>query len=365
MRKAPRIPLSALALLLLLASLGAGAARGQVRLQSEVRLQTEAEPVTIAMVDGGVSLIELLEELGETFAVDVVFDPRLRDGQVEIALRDAGPEEAFDRVALAAGLMWLPLDERSVLFAEDNPQMRRRYEPQVVQTFYLENARLADVMTLLRSTMGARSLTAVDRLRALTVRDTVGRVALAEQLVRRHDRAPAILEVDVRLLRLTASALDRVGGGDGAGTLPSRLEAEAASAVAAVGRIEAQPILSLADGTEAVIGIGPGNGGDPAFELTLEGRFAPADGTITLEARIEGDSAGGERRHLTSTQRLDPGETWAVAGLLRSAGASASEADHLVVLLTPRVASPPTVEAADREPLRVGTEAALGLESDR
>ena len=355
MRRAPRCVV--LCLILLSSTVRVGSAQGPIRLASE------AEPASVATVEGGMSVFALLEGLGEAFDLDIVFDPRMRDQLLELALRDVGPEEAFDRVAAAGGLMWVALDERSVLFAEDNPQMRRRYERQVVQTFYLEHANLRDVMTVLRSTMGARSLATDERLQAVTIRDTVSRVALAEQLLRRHDRAPAILEVDVRLVRLSAAELAGSGLAGPGVTLPPRLGAEDALALVSAGELVAQPTLSLADGQEAGIRIGRQGADSTTFELNLSARYARSNRAVKLEARVEGDSAGGEHRVQLSTQRLEPGETWALSGLLRAdPEAGTDEPDHLVVLLTPRVASPGTVQAADRAPLAVGTEEHLGLE---
>ena len=339
---------------------------GAVSAQSPVRSETRAEPVSLASVEGGMTIREWLEAIGEAFDIEVVFDPRMRgtqDTRVELSLQDVGLEEALDRACTGAGLMWVALDERSVVVAEDNPQMRRRYEPMVVQTFYLENADTRDAITLLRSMIGVRNVAAVQSLNAVTVRDTVGRVALAEELLRRHDRAPAVLEIDVRLVQLSAGDLERVAASVG-GSLPPRPGAEATKALLATGRVLAQPILSLADGAEAGIRIGPSSADKPAFELTVSARHAASDGAITVQAGVEGDSAGEERRRQISELRLEAGETWVLAGLLRASDGQTTEPDHLVVLLTPRIASPATVEAADHKPLAVGTEAHLGLERD-
>lgn len=348
-----------LALLLAVTAVGAAAA------QELPRLHSDREPISISTVEGGMSVVEMLKAMGEAFEIDVVFDPRMRDFQVELSVRGLGPEEAFDRVSVAAGLMWVALDERSVVFAEDNPQMRRMYEPQVVQTFYLEHAEGRDVMTVLRSMIGVRNVAAQEALNALTVRDTAERIALARRLVEQHDRAPAVLEVDARLVRLSAEAMERVFGGE---VPPSRLAADRARELEAAGRLLARPTLSFADGEEARLEIRGAGESDELldFGLALTGRLAASARTIRLDAAIEGVSAGEpapERRRLESTVRLEPGETWLVGGLLQLPGADPANPEHLVLLLTPRVAAPSSVQAADREPLAVGTESRLRLES--
>ncbi len=174
-----------------------------------IRLKTDREAISTASVPEGLTAREWLQALGEAFDLDVSFAPGFRDARIDLVVTDVGPEEALDRACDLAGLMWVALDERSVLVAEDTPQNRRRYEPQVVQTFYLENAGVRDMMTVLRTTMGAKSVVANDKLNALTVRDAAPRVALARRLVERHDRAPAILAVEVRLLWLGAATPGR------------------------------------------------------------------------------------------------------------------------------------------------------------
>ena len=82
------------------------------------------------------------------------------------------------------------------------------------------------------TTARADDTTANERLNAVTVRDTAPRVALARRLLERHDRAPAILEAEVRLLQLSAGAIERVFGGN---PPPLRLSADKWSRFALVG----------------------------------------------------------------------------------------------------------------------------------
>ena len=57
----------------------------------------------------------------------------------------------------AAGHFYKVIDEHTILIAADTPQNRRIYEDLVIQTFFLSNAEVKDVMTMLRSLVDAQA----------------------------------------------------------------------------------------------------------------------------------------------------------------------------------------------------------------
>ena len=138
-----------------------------------------------------VSVFDIYRALGKAFGINILFDPKLRDQQIGIELRDVDAQRALEILMRTAGHFYKVLDETSIIVAEDNPQNRRNYEDLVIQTFFLSNAEVKDVMTMLRSLVGAKNVAANDQLNAIVLRDTADKVKVAERIIRANDKAKA------------------------------------------------------------------------------------------------------------------------------------------------------------------------------
>jgi general secretion pathway protein D len=111
----------------------------------------------------------------------------------------------------AAGHFYKVLNEQTIIVVEDSPQNRRAYEDLVIQTFFLSNAEVKDVMTMLRSLVGAKSVAANDQLNAIALRDTADKVKVAESIIRTNDKSRGEVVVDVELLQINTSKLQELG----------------------------------------------------------------------------------------------------------------------------------------------------------
>jgi type II secretory pathway component GspD/PulD (secretin) len=89
---------------------------------------------------------------------------------------------------------------QSVLIAPDTRQKRQEHMPQGMRTFQLDHADPRTVITVLRSLLQTRNLVHDDRLNTVTMKDTVGQLDIAEEIIDRLDResdeAPDIRAVD-------------------------------------------------------------------------------------------------------------------------------------------------------------------------
>ena len=366
------------------------------------------------------SVLDIYRSLGEAWGVNLVFDPKLRDREIAIELKGVAPRQGFESVLRATGQFYTVVDPHTLLIADDTPQNRRTYEHQVIQAFYLENARVKDMMTAVRSLIGAKHVAAMERSNRIVLRDTADKVRVAEQILRRNDRPRAEVVVDVDLLSVDRRAMARLGlkaaaDSVAAAGVPSRLGAGEIDRLRQLGstRALARPRLDVvADSTAelrltdrlpipghlAPDGAAPARSGQapPAVvyrEVGLEVKVRPwvhTERDVTLSVEIVADTvtdwsagADGEQRPtfggvaLTSRVRLRDGETYLMTGLMivpERAGAKpdalplgrflhqAGSGGELVLALTPHVVRGPGLGAADLEPLWVGTEVNVTLE---
>ncbi len=129
------------------------------------------------------SLKHILDSLGALVGINVVYDSDFRDQEFTVALDNITFRNALDQILVANHLYYKPLDQSTILIIPDNPQKRRQYDEQVIQTFYLSNAELNDVLNLIRSVMQIQRIATNPQLNAITLRDTPDKIAIAQKII--------------------------------------------------------------------------------------------------------------------------------------------------------------------------------------
>jgi general secretion pathway protein D len=158
-----------------------------------------------------VSVMDIYRALGRAFGINILFDPNLNDQQIAIELKQVTAQDALEILMRAAGHFYKVQDEHTIIIAADTPQNRRNYEDLVIQTFFLSNAEVKDVMTMLRSLIDAKKIAVNDQLNAIVLRDTADKVKVAERIIQANDKARAEVVVDVELLQINTTKLRDLG----------------------------------------------------------------------------------------------------------------------------------------------------------
>jgi general secretion pathway protein D len=158
-----------------------------------------------------VSLFSIYRALGKAFGINVLFDPNLRDQEIAIELTDVTSQAALETLMRATGQFYKVMDEHSIIIAQDNPQNRRTYEDLVIQTFFLSNAEVKDMLTILRSLIDARKIATNEQLNAIILRDTADKVKVAERIIEANDKSKAEVVVDIELLQINSQRLRDLG----------------------------------------------------------------------------------------------------------------------------------------------------------
>ena len=168
------------------------------------------EPIDLIFTEPA-SALDIYRALGKAFGINVLFDPKIKDKEIPIELTGVTAQSGLEILMRTVGHFYKVLDEHSIIIADDTPQNRRTYEDQVIQTFFLDNAEVKDVMTIVRSLIGAKHVAANEQLNAIVLRDTADKVKVAEQIILSNDKAKAEVVVDVELLQINTSNLLELG----------------------------------------------------------------------------------------------------------------------------------------------------------
>jgi type II secretory pathway component GspD/PulD (secretin) len=333
------------------------------------------------------SAADIYRAVGKAFGIRVMFDPKLRASILTLELEDVTAVQAFRLLDASTGHFTAVLDDGAVIVADDTPQNRYTYENQVLRTFHLENLDLKDAMTLLRSILGAKALTASESTNGLVMRDTSAKVRVAERLLAVVDKPRGEVAVDVEVLYLEGEASQRRSedyrmSGDELASLrrsARRLTSQELSVLENdSGKWALKDSLDFpGDGETTHVNVG--------FELEVRPRLHPASDEVTLELRLalsdlkEGakpgtGAAAAVRQHdVESGVRLRSGETFLMSGLAVGPFADdetswlASRFDlpagpgEVVLALTPRIVRGPGFSDSDLASICVGTETAIAL----
>lgn len=158
-----------------------------------------------------VSIMDIYRALGKAFGINVLFDPKLRDEEISIELKQVTAQDALEILIRTAGHFYKVVDEHSIIIVADTTQNRRAYTDLIIQTFFLSNAEVADIMTMLRTLIDSRKIAPNERLNAISLRDSADKVKVAERLIRSNDKARAEVVVDVELMQIDTNKLREIG----------------------------------------------------------------------------------------------------------------------------------------------------------
>src|SRR5579862_738190 len=149
----------------------------------------------------------LFETVAKLAGVNVVFDSQYQAParNFNVDLSNATADQAFDYLATLTHTFWKAISPNTIFVAEDNVTKRRDYEDDVVKVFYVTNAttvqEFQEIATAIRTVAEIRRVFTYNAQRAMIVRDTVDKVALAEKLVHDLDKPKSEVVVDVLVMQ--------------------------------------------------------------------------------------------------------------------------------------------------------------------
>ena len=194
---------------------------GQTELEALIDRTRDAAPPGldlprgIALPDSVVfresSARDVFSALGQFGGVNVIFDPAFRDSIVSVDLRATTFDTAVASVAASTQNFFRVTAPHTVTIIPDTPAKRREYEEEIVRTFYLSNANVAETIDLLRLVIDLRRLAPVTATNAISIKDTPERIEAAARLIKAIDKARAEVVIEVQLLEADRQTLREYG----------------------------------------------------------------------------------------------------------------------------------------------------------
>ena len=238
------------------------------------------------------------EQVAQAFGLKVSFDPDLLARSTRLQLQDVDFYTAMKVLGMETGTFWNAVDSKQFFVAADTAEKRRSLDPEIEETIPVSSTatatELGEVVRAIRELTGITRLSQSNSNHSITVRGTVQRVHLADEIVRNLDHGPGevLLEIDLlevdrtnaRNLGITWPASQRLVPVPGnlanslrsAPDLTSLLTLLAQVFGGPAGALAAGGISSLASSIPAVAAIGGGKSTYLLVLPTLSAQFSEA-----------------------------------------------------------------------------------------
>jgi general secretion pathway protein D len=163
----------------------------------------------------GGTLKAAIENLASTMKLNVVFDNNTeqmlqRPTSFSVELKDVTPAKALEIILTTNGLMYAPIDSRTIVIASDNQQTRMKYEMQAVRVFYVKTGDINEMRNALQP-LGIKQIVPYKQLNAFVVRDTPANLEVAEHVLKSLDKDKAEVLIDINMYQVSHNNLLSLG----------------------------------------------------------------------------------------------------------------------------------------------------------
>ena len=176
---------------------------------------TSGELLNLRFVDQ--SLQDILDFIGNTTGINVTYDQQFQDRSYSVQLNRVTIQEALDQILTANQYFYKVLNSRSVIVVPDTPQKRAQFEEQVIRTFFVSNADVQELATLLSQVVRVPQMAVQPQIvpnvsaNTITIRATTAVAAIIEQVIASNDKPRAEIIVDVEILEINRSRAREFG----------------------------------------------------------------------------------------------------------------------------------------------------------
>jgi type II secretory pathway component GspD/PulD (secretin) len=190
--------------------------RERARAATTETLLNPASRDPIKMTFRQTNVRDVLDFLGSAGGITVVYDPSVPQTAVNAVINEPF-EQALQQILAVNQLAYKVLNERSILIFPDNAQKHAQYDEQVLQTFYVSHADVAELTQLLNAlvrvpTMGVQPAIQFNKAaNTITVRATAQVVQLIERIIAQNDKARAEIVFDVEILEVNRERAKQYG----------------------------------------------------------------------------------------------------------------------------------------------------------
>ncbi|HMD41242.1 MAG TPA: FG-GAP-like repeat-containing protein [Candidatus Acidoferrum sp.] len=155
------------------------------------------------------------EQAGAMFGIKLAFDPELTARPVHLRLDNVDFDTVLKVLSAQTGTFSQPLTSTLLFVAQDTVEKHRQYGVLAEQTFVLPasvaNEDMSELVRVLREMTGATRIALDAHSRAVTMRDTPQRLALAGEIIRQVEKARSEVLLEIEILEVDRNKARQLG----------------------------------------------------------------------------------------------------------------------------------------------------------
>lgn len=183
----------------------AGRSSGQASLSPSLR-----KPVSMVFRDATLKMV--FDALSSSTGINVVFDRDLKpDTRVTVLLRDVAFDEALTQITHSNGLATRVVNANTLMVYPARPDKVKEYQDLTVRNFFVANADVKQLSTLLKTVLKIKDLYTDDKRNLIVIRDTPEQVAMAEKMIAAHDQPEPEVMLEVEILEFNHTTDNNLG----------------------------------------------------------------------------------------------------------------------------------------------------------
>jgi general secretion pathway protein D len=168
------------------------------------------KPVTLQFRDANLRMV--FEALSRTTGLNVILDRDVRaDLKTTIFVKDAAVEDTVDLILLQNQLEKRSLNANTLFIYPATAAKQKEYQDLQVRTFQVTNIDVKYLLTLLKTVLKVKDISADERSGTLVMRDTADAIAIASKVIAAHDVAEPEVMLEVEVLEVSRDRLSNLG----------------------------------------------------------------------------------------------------------------------------------------------------------
>src|SRR6266404_3855330 len=155
------------------------------------------------------------EQVAQAFGLKASFDPDLQARATRLQLQDVDFYTAMKVLGMETGTFWKAEDSKQFFITADTAEKRRLFDPEIEESIPLTSSvtatEVSEVVRAIRELTGITRVSQSNSNHSITVRGTVQRVHLAEEIVRNLEHGPGEVLLEIDLLEVDRTNATNLG----------------------------------------------------------------------------------------------------------------------------------------------------------
>ncbi len=168
------------------------------------------KPVSLEFRDATLKMV--FDALASSTGINFVFDRDLKqDSRITVFLRKVSFDEALEQLLSSNGLARRVVNANTLLIYSAQPQKAREYLDLTVRNFFVANADVKQLSTLLKTILKVKDIYTDEKRNLIVIRDTLEVVVMAEKMVAAHDQSEPEVMLEVEILEFIHTKDNNLG----------------------------------------------------------------------------------------------------------------------------------------------------------